>query len=107
MKVKLSSCELENSVGCRNAFVECLQNNRGPTELAVCDIDYRVLASSLRDNTRVTSIHLYCEQNGQDADHTGECELFRALAGNRGLVELNLKRFFINKENWSILCESL
>jgi hypothetical protein len=108
MNVNLSSCELEDSVGCRNAFVECLRNNRGPTELFVCNnIDYRVLASTLRDNTRVTRIHLYCEQNGQDVDHIGQGELFRALAGNKGLVELNLKRFFINDANWSILCESL
>jgi hypothetical protein len=104
MKVNLSSCELEDTVGCRNAFVECLRNNKGPTELSIYDIDLRVLASALRDNSRVTSIDLL---RGQDVDHTGQGKLFRALADNRDLVEVNLRRFCINDENWAVLREYL
>jgi hypothetical protein len=107
MKVTLDSCELEDSVDCRNAFIECLQNNRGPTKLSRCDIDHRVLANTLRGNTRLTSIHLLRGQFGQDVDHTGQAELFRALAGNMGLVEVKMLGCSISNENLAVLCESL
>jgi hypothetical protein len=104
MKVKLSSCELADSEICRNAFVECLQNNTGPTELHFLKIDYTLLIDALRGNTRVNSLHLGLER---DEDQTGQGELFRALAGNRGLVEVSMAGCIIDNGNWAVLCESL
>jgi hypothetical protein len=104
MKLELSNCELVDNLGCRKAFVECLQNNRGPTVISVCDIDHRVLANALRHNTRVTSICLWYERY---ENQIGQGELFRALASNRGLVEVRMAWCSINNENWAILCESL
>jgi hypothetical protein len=37
----------------------------------------------------------------------GWLSLFRAIANNRGLVDLDLNRHPISNENWMILCESL
>jgi hypothetical protein len=104
VELELSTCKLVDNVGCRKAFVECLQNNRGPTEISGCDIDHRVLANALRNNTRVTSICLWYTRY---EDQIGQGELFRALASNRGLVELRMAWCSINKENWAVLCESL
>lgn len=104
VKLELSNCELADNESSRNAFVECLQNNRGPTEISVYDIDHRVLANALRDNTRVTSI---CLCYRRDEDQTGQGELFRALAKNRGLVEVRMAWWSINDENWAVLFESL
>jgi hypothetical protein len=104
MKLELSNCELVHNVGCRKAFVECLQNNRGPTQISVCDIHHRVLANALRHNTRVTSICLWYERY---EDQIGQGELFGALASNRGLVEVRMAWCSINNKNWAILCESL
>jgi hypothetical protein len=42
----LNRCGLPGDAGCRNAFVECLQSDRGPTQLKYCRIDPNVLANA-------------------------------------------------------------
>jgi hypothetical protein len=45
--------------------------------------------------------------NFDGTDDADKAILFRALANNRGLVELNLEDISISDQNWSILCESM
>jgi hypothetical protein len=88
-----------------DAFTECLHTDRGPITLFNCRIDSRVLVSALTGNSRVTRLELL--PPNWTADDTNESDFYRALANNRGLVDLNLRYCAINDENWSILCESL
>jgi hypothetical protein len=47
MEVILHGCSLLDDPTCRVAFVECLQLDRGPTQLNGCNIDCHVLAAAL------------------------------------------------------------
>jgi hypothetical protein len=85
------------------AFVECLQNDRGPVKLIDCTIDSQILDIALTGNSRVTKIKTNYEST-KDADMA---ILFTALANNKGLVDLDLQYCYISDENWAILCESL
>jgi hypothetical protein len=89
--------------GAAGAFVECLQSDRGPVKLYKFQIDSQILASALTGKSRVTKLEPYYRVTN-DANMDA---LFRALANNRGLVELNLAYKSISDENWTILCESL
>jgi hypothetical protein len=106
LKVIMSSCSLsDGGSDCQNAFVECLQNDRGPTELIMCRIDSRVLANALTGNSRVTKLQLDIHRT--PTDDAGKGVVFRALANNKGLKELDLQNLPIDDENWNVLCESL
>jgi hypothetical protein len=50
VEVILHYCSLSNGNGCQAAFVECLQGNRGPTQLISCTTDWHVLAAALEGN---------------------------------------------------------
>jgi hypothetical protein len=102
--LNLEYCSLSDDTGCRDAFLECLQNDRGPTKLDRCQIDSGVLAAAFTGNSRVTSLRL---PSNRTEDGAGVGLLFRALRNNRGLVDLNLYGSFSSDENWSVLCESL
>jgi hypothetical protein len=106
LEVILKGCSMNNgNAACRNAFVVCLQSDRGPTQLLYRSIDLGVLATALTGNTRVTRLHVYPTRR-RDAD-AGQDVLFRALANNLGLVELQLTVRPISDENMAFLCESL
>jgi hypothetical protein len=105
MKVILNGCSLLRDNGCHAAFVECLQRDRGPTQLDSCRIDCHVLATALEGNSRVTRLRL-AHAGGARGD-VGKGVIFRSLAENKGLVELDLNYRSINDENWTILCQSL
>jgi hypothetical protein len=105
IEVILFECSLHDSADSQNAFVECLQSDGGPTELIMCRLDSRVLANALTGNSRVTKLQLEFSRTAQDAD--GKGAIFRALANNRGLVDLDLRHCSIDDENWAVLCESL
>jgi hypothetical protein len=101
VEVTISLCSLADDAA--GAFVECLHSDRGPVNLNWCDIDGQLLANALTGDSRVTSFK-------PDFDGTvgsGMAILFRALANNRGLVDLNLQNHSISDENWTILCQSL
>jgi hypothetical protein len=103
LEVVLFECRLACGTASQNAFVECLQSDRPPTELVMCRLDSRVLANALAGNSRVTKLRL-----GGDTNNDAEMAfLLRALTNNRGLVDLDLQSQPINDENWTILCESL
>jgi hypothetical protein len=85
------------------AFVECLQSEKGPVKLDNCKVDSRIIADALTGNSRVTTLTpLYGRTNDAETAIS-----FRALANNRGLVDLDWEGRSISNDNWTILCESL
>jgi hypothetical protein len=101
VELNLNWCSLADDSA--DAFVECLQSDSGPVNLDLCQIDSQILANALTGDSRVTRY----QPDSYDADDTDKAILFRALANNRGLVELNLYGHPISDKNWTILCESL
>jgi hypothetical protein len=101
VELEIHNCGLADDAA--GAFVECLQSNRGPVDLYKCNIDSQILASALTSNSRVTKLKTHYARTN-DAE---TAILFRALANNRGLEELDLEDVSISDDNWSILCESL
>jgi hypothetical protein len=101
VEVTISNCKLADDAS--GAFVECLRSDRGPVSLRYCRIASQILANALTGESRVTSFK-------PDFDGTVDAEmaiLFRALANNRGLEELDFGNRSISDENWTILFESL
>jgi hypothetical protein len=109
----LCECSLSDDTGSRDAFVECLQRDRGPTELIRCVLGFRILADALSGNSRVVRLEARCDVSVLEA--TGEWAVegpdnvmfFRAVANMRGLVELDLASQCISSDSLAILCESL
>jgi hypothetical protein len=102
MQVILRECSLSDDNGCHAAFVECLHRDRGPTVMDCCVIGYRVLAAALEGNRCVTRLVLPWAT--LDAEKGA---IFRSLAENKGLLELDLHHRSISDANWTILCQSL
>jgi hypothetical protein len=103
VELTMDNCSLADDAV--DAFVEFLQSDRGPVNLHCCKIDGQIIANALTgDSSRVTRLKP-CFVDG--TDDSGMAILFRALANNRGLVDLNLQNHSISDENWTILCQSL
>jgi hypothetical protein len=100
LEIKLKYCTLANDAACRDAFVECLQADAGPTELYKCVINFTILAASLAGNRRVTLLSIPSYFVFTD-------DFFRALGANIGLVEMDLSGQEISTEQWKTLCQSL
>jgi hypothetical protein len=119
VELTMDGCRLPNDAA--DAFVECLQSDRGPVKLIDCYIDNQIIASALTGKSRVTKLKPYL--NSTMTNDAGRAVWFRALANNindaemavlvtalannRGLVDLDLEHHRISDDNWSILCESL
>jgi hypothetical protein len=102
VELEVRYCRLADDAA--GAFVECLhQSDRGPVNLDLCKIDSQVIANALTGDSRVTRLKPHFDWT----DDAEKAVLFRALANNRGLVELNLGGCSISDNNWSVLCESL
>jgi hypothetical protein len=104
VELDLRHCSLVDN-DAAEAFVECLQSDRGPVELERCRIDCHVLASALVGNSRVT--RLRPDFHWTRTLDTGKGMVFRSLTENKGLVDLDLSGHSIIDENWSVLCEAL
>jgi hypothetical protein len=105
MELILHGCSLLGDNGCNAAFVECLQGDRGPTQLVSCSIeDCHVIAAALEGNSRVTLLQRHPASTADDA---AKGVIFRSLAVNKGLVKLDLFHRSISEENWTIMCESV
>jgi hypothetical protein len=105
LEINLERCQLAPyDYGCREVFIECLQRDRGPTELDRCIVSNRILTSALTGNTRVVKLRI-CGK--PVPDNAGLGILFRSLPNMRGLLELSLYEHYIIDTNWHILCESL
>ena len=124
LEIKLRDCSLvvnnnsngktdddETSRSCVDALVECLQANRGPTELSWCRMDHSILAVGLTGNSRVARLTPRrmptTASNKNNDDSNNISALLRALGKNLGLVELDLTGGPISTEGWTELCESL
>jgi hypothetical protein len=103
---------VENSIAltyCRmtregqESFIECLQKNRGPTELDRCSVEPTVLSQALRGNSRLRRLKL-----GIGGDHRGLSEIFNGLSENKGLEYLSLPTHceFID-DSMDNLCQAL
>jgi hypothetical protein len=104
VEVTINYCSLADDAA--DAFVECLQSDRGPIKLHMCEIGSQIIANALTGNSRVTS---FLPSNNWRATHN-DAELaifFTVLANNRGLLFLDLQGCATNDENWSVLCQSL
>jgi hypothetical protein len=101
VELNLNWCSLSNNAA--GAFVECLQSDRGPVNLDCCRIDSQILANALAGDSRVTRFL----PDFDETDDSGMAILFRALANNRGLGDLDFGGDPISDENWTILCQSL
>jgi hypothetical protein len=101
LKIKLSTCVLEESAV--EAFTDCLQRSRGPTELYECRIEAHVLARALRGNTRVTRVIV--DQRTPNAP--GMAAMAEALSENLGLQVLDFYRQPFDDSSWATLCASL
>jgi hypothetical protein len=83
-----------------SALTEILRQNRGPTKLEFCEMDYSVLADGLRGNSRLKSFR-------QDFI-VGNLATAGALRETKGLVNLDLSQdFAMSDETWSAVCDSL
>jgi hypothetical protein len=83
--MKLTFCTIPDAAG--DAFIECLQSNRGPTELVHCEINPTILATALRGNHHLKLLSFgdcYVDLNA--ALHA----IAPGLAENLGLVELDV-----------------
>jgi hypothetical protein len=98
----MSFCILADDAA--GAFVKCLHSDGGPVTLDWCTIDAHIFSDALTGNTRVTRLLLFISRVVDDA---GMAVLFRALANNNGLVDLDLTGLSISGDNWAILCGSL
>jgi hypothetical protein len=101
VELNLRICRLADDDAAERAFVDCLQRDKGPIQLSGCQIASRILADALTGDSRVNKLAL----NGLTANAEGV--VYRALANNRGLVDLDLADWTMSDENWTILCESL
>jgi hypothetical protein len=97
----MNRCSLSNNAA--GAFVECLQSGRGPVNLYRCEIGSQILANALTGDSRVTS---FKPAYGL-TDDAEKAVLYRALANNRGLDDLDLHGCSISDNTWSVLCKSL
>jgi hypothetical protein len=101
VELTMDGCRLPNDAA--DAFVECLQSDRGPVKLIDCYIDNQIIANALTGDSRVTRFRSHF----RGTDDAEKAVLFRALANDRGLVDLDLRGCLISDENWIILCQSL
>jgi hypothetical protein len=102
VELNLNWCSLSNNAA--GAFVEFLQSDRGPVNLDLCKIDSQIIiANALAGDSRVTRF----QPDFNETDDSGMAILFRALANNRGLGDLDFGGDPISDENWTILCQSL
>jgi hypothetical protein len=85
--MKLCFCTIPNVAG--DAFIECLQNNRGPTELDKCEIHPTILATALRGNHHLKVLCMRNYLPGSEI-HSTLRAIVPGLAENLGLVELSI-----------------
>jgi hypothetical protein len=113
LRLVLQCCRLsDNNDACRNAFVQWLQSDGGPTELDDCHIDSRVIADSLKSNSRLSILRLPSTHSLMSLDpervyYPNMALILSDLAENRGLTTFDEGEHFIGDENWNILCQSL
>jgi hypothetical protein len=100
LQIEITHCELTESGD--EILLECIRQNRGPTELTRCRIDTRRLADALRGNTSVTILAL-----PKDCSNEERLVLVQAIAENVGLVTLDLSSASITDEMWVALWQSV
>jgi hypothetical protein len=100
LKIELVHCVPSDSG--EEILLECIRQNRGPTNFFACQIDTRRLADALRGNSSVTTLAL-----DEDCSVEEKLVLIQALAENVGLVTLDLHNWHISDETWITLWQSV
>jgi hypothetical protein len=100
LQINLFHCKQTESG--ENILLECIRQNRGPTELHSCLIDTRRLADALRGNNSVTTLRPY-----EPCSDEERLVLVQALAEIEGLMTLIWFRFPIADETWIALWQSV
>jgi hypothetical protein len=96
LQIELNRCKPTESG--KEILLECIRQNRGPTELSSCRID----AGRLRGNNNVANLTLPEECSDEE-----RLVLVQALAENMGLGTLNIKDRPITDEMWTVLWQSV
>jgi hypothetical protein len=100
LQIELVHCGLTESG--EKILLECIRQNRGPTEFIKCRIDTRRLAGALRGNKSVNTLSLHEQCSDED-----RLVLVQALGKNEGLVVLDLSSAPITDEMWIALWRSV
>jgi hypothetical protein len=100
LRIQMSNCA-PSELG-EHILLECIRQNRGPTQLYHCRIDTRRLADALQGNNSVTTLGLH----GQCSDEE-RLVFVRALAENEGLVTLYFSFARITEDIWIELWQSV
>jgi hypothetical protein len=100
LQIKLFQCKTAESG--EDILLECIRQNRGPTELSECRIDTPRLADALRGSNSVTTL----APRGQCSDEE-RLVLVQALVENEGIVTLDLNSAPISDEIWIALWRSV
>jgi hypothetical protein len=100
LSMKINHCTIPDAAG--PAFIDCLQLDRGPTELVCCshDVDTDTLATALRGNHHLKSLSLFTMMGNEWVQTIGP-----ALAENLGLLKLVIPVALYNA--WSSVCRSV
>ena len=106
LEIMLTNCAITRDG--TSALAEALGCNQGPTRLDGCDIDYSVLASGLRGNSRLKLFRALISNN-RDVGNQALLAIAGALRENKGLINLELLtgRLTMNKKTWDAVCDSL
>ena len=91
-------CKIGDSAA--EAFLQCLQSNRGPTSLVKCEIETAVMVSALCGSKRLKQL-----QPLPIGDQ--DFRLLEALPENIGLELLDLNGMDISDDDWCALCAAL
>jgi hypothetical protein len=100
LSMKIKHCTIPDAAG--PAFIDCLQLDRGPTELVCCnlDVDADTLATALRGNHHLKSLSLFTILGNAWVRTIGP-----ALAENLGLLKLIIPVALDNA--WLSVCSSI
>jgi hypothetical protein len=106
LEIMLTNCTITSDG--TSALAEVLGRNQGPTRIDCCDIDYSVLASGLRGNSRLILLRALIS-NDRDIGNQALLAIAGALRENRGLINLEILtgRLTMNNKTWDAVCDSL
>jgi hypothetical protein len=100
LQIELDRCVPTESG--QGILLECIRQNRGPTQLYLCRIDTRRLAGALRGNSSVTFL-----SPPEPCSDEESLVLVEALAENEGVVTFQLNFVPITDECWTTLWQSV
>jgi hypothetical protein len=106
LKIVLQGCALRVAdADAGAAFWDCLQRNRGPTELHQFFIDTEYLAAALHGNKLLEKLSIMPHRGMDDASVLAISEILEK--NSQSLEYLSFHSLLIGDDSWSALCHSL